>query len=125
MQKTQNIQESTKRTLKSGSARFTYFHLGSLKKIGIKSQHKLPYSIKVLLESVLRNCDGYKITKEDIQKIASWSPRMTQATEIAFNPGRVILQDFTGVPCVVDLAAMRSAMKDLNGDHRKINPLVP
>lgn len=120
-----NIHQSTKKILEIGSKKYTIFHLDSLKKTGAKSSCKLPYSIKVLLESVLRNCDGYKITLEDVQKLANWSPKMTGADEIAFYPGRVILQDFTGVPCVVDLAAMRSAMKILKGDHHKINPLVP
>ena len=89
----------------------TLFHLGSLENIGIKIFERLPYSIKVLLENVLRNCDGNIITLEDIPKIANWSPTSKEPTEIAFYPGRVLLQDFTGVPCVVDLAAMRAAAK--------------
>ena len=114
-----------KKTLKVKSKRFTIFHLPSLKSLGFKNVDKLPFSIKILLESAMRNCDEYKITSQDIKSITSWSPKSKKALEIAFKPGRVILQDFTGVPCVVDLAAMRNALKELGGDYRKINPQVP
>ena len=86
---------------------------------------KLPYSIRVMLESVLRNCDGYQVTERDVENLAGWSPAMTAAVEVPFKPARVVLQDFTGVPAVVDLAAMRSAMQRLGGDPRRINPLMP
>ena len=86
---------------------------------------KLPFSIKILLESALRNYDDYQVTYDDITKILNWSADSHSIVDIAFKPGRVILQDFTGVPCVVDLAAMRGALKALGGDYRKINPQVP
>ena len=95
------------------------------KTLGIALQ-RLPYSIKVLLEAALRTCDGYQVSEDDVRRIAGWSPAAAEAAhEIPFKPARVILQDFTGVPCVVDLAAMRDAVKRLGGDPRKINPLVP
>src|SRR6187397_654814 len=86
---------------------------------------RLPFSLKVLLENLLRNEDGVGIRKEDIEALASWDHKAEPSKEIAFTPARVVLQDFTGVPCVVDLAAMRDAMADLGGDPAKINPLVP
>ena len=84
----------------------------------------LPYSIRVLLESALRKCDGFLVTHEDVQRIANWTPDMKPA-EIPFMPSRVILQDFTGVPAVVDIAALRDAMVALGGDPEKVNPQVP
>ena len=86
---------------------------------------RLPFSLKVLLENLLRNEDGESVTKEDIEALASWDANAEPTQEIAFTPARVMLQDFTGVPAVVDLAAMRDAMADLGGDASKINPLVP
>ena len=86
---------------------------------------RLPFSLKVLLENLLRNEDGTSVSKEDIEALASWDAKAEPSQEIAFTPARVILQDFTGVPAVVDLAAMRDAMADLGGDASKINPLVP
>lgn len=85
----------------------------------------LPYSIKVLLEAALRNCDGRIVTEDHVRAIAGWKSKGNGSQEIPFIPGRVVLQDFTGVPAVVDLAAMRSAMKSLGGDPKKVNPLVP
>ena len=86
---------------------------------------RFPYSIRILLESVLRNCDGYAVTERDVTNLAGWNARAAAGIEVPFKPARVILQDFTGVPCVVNLAAMRSAMRRLGGDPKKINPLVP
>ena len=86
---------------------------------------RLPYSIKVLLEAVLRNCDGFLVTEEDVERLASYDPKAPAEEEIPFMPARVLLQDFTGVPAVVDLAAMRSAMARLGGDPNEINPRVP
>jgi aconitate hydratase len=86
---------------------------------------RLPFSVRVLLEALLRTCDGYQVTPEDVIRLAAWQPKQPSAFEIPFKPGRVILQDFTGVPAVVDLAAMRSAMARLGGDPSKINPRVP
>ncbi len=86
---------------------------------------KLPFSIRVLLEAVLRTTDGYVVSAEDVERLARWSPQMTEPFEVPFKPGRVILQDFTGVPAVVDLAAMRAAMARLGGNPDRINPIVP
>ncbi len=86
---------------------------------------KLPFSLKILLENLLRNENGLSVRKADIDALAQWQPKAEPDTEIAFTPARVLMQDFTGVPCVVDLAAMRDAMKSLGGDPAKINPLVP
>src|SRR3954466_10961582 len=86
---------------------------------------RLPFSLKVLLENLLRNEDGVSVRREDIEALAQWDHNAEPSTEIAFTPARVVMQDFTGVPAVVDLAAMRDAMADLGGDPAKINPLVP
>ena len=94
-------------------------------KAGLKGISRLPFSMKVLLENLLRHEDGRTITKEDIQAVAQWLKTKKSEREIAFRPARVLMQDFTGVPAVVDLAAMRDAMKHLGGDPEKINPLVP
>jgi aconitate hydratase len=102
------------------------YRLAKLEQLGLTKIAPLPYSIRVLLESLLRNCDGYVVTQDDVKALASWcDSRGTAPVEVPFKPARVVLQDFTGVPCVVDLAAMRSAMKRLGGDPAKINPLVP
>ncbi|MDP8265363.1 MAG: aconitate hydratase AcnA [Candidatus Aceula meridiana] len=116
--------QKIKSSLKTSFGSFTYFSLPKLNKFRLNVEH-LPFSIKVILESALRNCDEHKITSKDIETIAKWSPKSSSPKEIAFKPGRVILQDFTGVPCVVDLAAMRDAVKTLGGDYKKINPQVP
>ena len=100
------------------------FKLQALEDAGLCTLAKLPFSIRVLLESALRNYDGFLVEDKDIKNIASWTPSGERG-EIPFIPGRVILQDFTGVPAVVDIAALRNAMKDLGGDPRKVNPLVP
>ncbi|XP_073060858.1 aconitate hydratase, cytoplasmic [Primulina eburnea] len=86
---------------------------------------KLPYSIRILLESAIRNCDGFQVTKEDVEKIIDWKNTSPKLVEIPFKPARVLLQDFTGVPAVVDLACMRDAMNKIGSDSNKINPLVP
>src|SRR3712207_5559744 len=85
----------------------------------------LPYSLKILLENLLRTEDGANITADDIRALASWDPDAEPSKEIQFTPARVIMQDFTGVPCVVDLATMREAMADMGGDPARINPLAP
>ncbi len=118
-------QKSIEKTLKTARGSYTIFSFDKLARAGMGDPQDLPFSIKILLESALRNYDNYKITLNDIQSLLQWSPVSGPAKEIAFKPGRVILQDFTGVPCVVDLAAMRSAMKRLGGDIHKINPQVP
>ena len=88
----------------------------------IKGSETLPFSMKVLLENLLRFEDDLTVSKEDIEALANWDPKATPSQEIAFRPARVLMQDFTGVPAVVDLAAMRDAMKNLGGDPNKINP---
>ncbi len=113
------------KTLKVGSKTFAYFSLPTAEKNGLKGISRLPFSMKVLLENLLRNEDGRTVTKEDIKAVADWLKNKSSEHEIAFRPARVLMQDFTGVPAVVDLAAMRDAMKMLGGDPKKINPLVP
>src|SRR4051794_33655912 len=86
---------------------------------------RLPYSLKILLENLLRNEDGESVRREDIEALASWDAAARPSQEIAFTPARVVMQDFTGVPAIVDLAAMRDAMAAVGGEEAKINPLVP
>lgn len=106
------------------AAPVSYYALSRLEQTGVANLSRLPYSIKILLESVLRNCDGYAITQDHVLSLARWQPQGIRE-EIPYKPARVILQDFTGVPALVDLAAMRDAMKKLGGDPKKINPLIP
>jgi aconitate hydratase len=113
------------RTLKVGSKTYAYYSLPGAEKNGLKGISRLPFSLKVLLENMLRNEDGRTVTKEDIQAFAQWLKNKTSDREVPFRPARVLMQDFTGVPAVVDLAAMRDAMDHLGGDAKKINPLVP
>src|SRR6187399_3731154 len=113
------------RTLKVGSKTYAYYSLPVAEKNGLKGISRLPFSLKVLLENMLRNEDGRTVAKEDIQAFAAWLKNKTSDREVPFRPARVLMQDFTGVPAVVDLAAMRDAMKHLGGDPKKINPLVP
>ena len=116
----------SRKTLKVGSRSYTYFSLKAAEKSGLAGISKLPYSLKVLLENLLRHEDGRSVTKADIEGIANWlNNRGKTEKEIAFRPARVLMQDFTGVPAVVDLAAMRDAMKALGQDPKKINPLAP
>ncbi len=115
-----------RRTLKAGAAEYVYFDLKEAEKNGLTGISKLPYSMKVLLENLLRNEDGRSVTKEAILAVAKWlDDRGSAGVEIAYRPARVLMQDFTGVPAVVDLAAMRDGIKALGGDPEKINPLVP
>jgi aconitate hydratase len=115
-----------RKSLKVGSKLYSYYSLPAAEKNGLAGISQLPYSLKVLLENLLRNEDGRTVRKEDIQGIADWlANRGKSEREIAFRPARVLMQDFTGVPAVVDLAAMRDAMKALGGDAKKINPLAP
>jgi len=114
----------SKDTLTVGSASFDYYRLDAVTGDGLDVS-TLPFSLKVLLESLLRTEDGADITKSDIEALAGWDATADPSKEIQFTPARVIMQDFTGVPCVVDLATMREAMADLGGDATKINPLAP
>src|SRR5579863_6598013 len=111
-------------TLRVGNHDYEIFRLDALDKQGISTGH-LPFSLRILLENLLRTEDGRNVTKDDIRALATWNAKSKPAKEIAFTPSRVLLQDFTGVPCVVDLAAMRDAMKHLGGDPKLINPLQP
>ncbi|HMA72046.1 MAG TPA: aconitate hydratase AcnA [Xanthobacteraceae bacterium] len=113
------------RTLKVGTKTYLYYSLPAAEKNGLKGISRLPFSMKILLENLLRNEDGRAVSKEDIQACALWLKTKSSEREIAFRPARVLMQDFTGVPAVVDLAAMRDAMKNLGGDPKRINPLVP
>ncbi len=101
-----------------------YYDLKALEGLGLCQLDSLPFTIRCLLEAALRKCDGFLVTEEDVRKIAGWSPNM-KPSEIPFSPSRVILQDFTGVPAVVDIAALRDAMVKLGGDPEKVNPQVP
>ena len=114
----------SRKTLKVGNKTYVYFSLAAAEKNGLKGIGTLPYSMRVLLENLLRYEDGNTVTKSDIQAIADWAKARKSDREIAFRPSRVLMQDFTGVPAVVDLAAMRDAMKTLGGDPEKINPLA-
>jgi aconitate hydratase len=112
-------------TFQTASGPLGIYRLERLEKEGLGAVSRLPFSIRVLLEAVLRNCDGYLVTENDVKALAAWQATAVAKAEIPFKPARVVLQDFTGVPCVVDLAAMRSAMRRLGGNPKKINPLIP
>src|ERR1700761_2339089 len=108
--------------LKVGAQQYEILSLGALKSLDVD---RLPFSLKILLENLLRFEDGVNVTKADIEALLKWDPKAAPSHEIAFTPARVIMQDFTGVPCVVDLAAMREAIVKLGGDPQKVNPLAP
>ena len=113
-----------RRTLKVGAKTYTYFSLKAAEKNGLAGISRLPFSLKVLLENLLRHEDGRTVAAKDIKALAKWLTKKSSEREIAFRPARVLMQDFTGVPAVVDLAAMRDAMRTLGGDAKKINPLA-
>ncbi len=115
---------NSRSNLKVGNKEYEIYRLDALDKQGISTKH-LPYSLRILLENLLRTEDGRNVKKEDIRSMAAWNKNSKPDKEIAFTPSRVLLQDFTGVPCIVDLAAMRNAMKQLGGDPALINPLQP
>lgn len=112
-----------KRTLKAGNKEFTYWSLAALQEQGY-AINKLPFSIRILLENVLRNFDDFAITKENIETILAWSPKASDK-DIPFKPARVLMQDFTGVPAVVDIASLRAEVARKGKDPDKINPLIP
>jgi aconitate hydratase A / 2-methylisocitrate dehydratase len=114
-----------RKTLKVGAKSYVYYSLPAAEANGLRGISKLPFSMKVLLENLLRHEDGRTVTKDDIKAAAAWLKTKSSNLEIAFRVARVLMQDFTGVPAVVDLAAMRDAMRNLGGDTTKINPLVP
>ncbi|MGH3478211.1 MAG: aconitase family protein, partial [Nocardioidaceae bacterium] len=111
-------------TLRVGDQAYEIFRLDAVSGAGLDVA-TLPYSLKILLENLLRTEDGANITADHIRTLAGWDPTADPSTEIQFTPARVIMQDFTGVPCVVDLATMREAVADLGGDPERINPLAP
>jgi aconitate hydratase len=111
-------------TLKSGDRTYEIYRLGALEKKGV-TLSRLPFSLRILLENLLRQEDGKSVTADDIEFLAKWEPKAEPSREIAYMPARVLMQDFTGVPAIVDLAAMRDAMKELGGNPEKINPLQP
>ncbi|WP_025027334.1 aconitate hydratase AcnA [Caldalkalibacillus mannanilyticus] len=116
---------NVKSSLQVGEKSYTYYSLPKLEESGYSSISKLPFSIRVLLEAAIRQFDGRAITNDHVNLIANWTEGQDKNKEIPFKPARIVLQDFTGVPCVVDLAAMRATMERMGGDPNKINPLVP
>ncbi len=114
-----------KDTLQTSFGRYTYYRLAALEEAGHTKLSELPFSVRVLLEAVLRQQNGVEITAQDVINLAGWQPKVAERTAMPFKPGRVVMQDFTGVPAVVDLAAMRSAMARLGGDPAEINPVIP
>jgi len=111
-------------TLETKHGTYTYYRLDALEKAGLTDLKRLPFSIRIVLEAALRQCNDREITQDDVKNIASWKPQ-GERPGIPFLPARVVMQDFTGVPAVVDLAAMRSAVARLGGDPKKVNPVVP
>ena len=115
----------TRKSFQTGTGSAYYYSIADLETKGFGAVSRLPFSIKVLLEAVLRECDGYVVTEDDVRKVAAYNAANPGDIEIPFKPARVVLQDFTGVPAVVDLAALRHAMAKMGGDPKKINPTVP
>jgi aconitate hydratase len=112
-------------TLKTSHDDYTIYRLDKLERNGLTHLDRLPFSIRIMLEAVLRQCNDKEITRQDVINLAGWTPRPTERPGLPYQPARVVMQDFTGVPAVVDLAAMRAAMARMGGDPKKINPLVP
>jgi aconitate hydratase len=116
---------ASRAALTAGGTSYAYFRLAALAAAGVGHVDQLPFSLKILLENLLRSEDGRAVSREDIEGLANWRPNAGEDREIAFTPARVLLQDFTGVPVVVDLASMRDAIRALGGDPKRINPLQP
>src|SRR6185503_2928422 len=114
-----------KASLDSKAGPVTICRLSALQQRGVADIDKLPFSVKVLLEAALRCNDEFEVTSEDVRRLAKWDPKVSDTGEVPFKVARVILQDLTGVPAVVDLAAMRAAMQSAGGNPGRINPLVP
>jgi aconitate hydratase len=121
----QNDPFGARSTLETKNGTVTYYHLARLEQAGVGNVSSLPFSIKVLLEAVLRQVDGFAVTDDDVAALTNWNAKQVEQRELPFKPARVVLQDFTGVPTVVDLAAMRAAMARLGGDAGLINPQIP
>ncbi|MFP5205021.1 MAG: aconitase family protein, partial [Acidobacteriota bacterium] len=115
---------ASRAVLSAGNRKYTLYRLPALADRGFNLS-RLPFSLKILLENLLRREDGVNVTAADIEFLAKWDPKAEPSREIAYMPARVLMQDFTGVPAVVDLAAMRDAIKTLGGDPERVNPLVP
>ena len=122
---TQDIQSRARSLIQAGQGELSYFRLGQLEDEGIADMASLPFSIRLLVENALRNMDGYLVTEEDVLTAAKWNPSTLPTREFPFMPSRVLMQDLTGVPAVVDLASMRSAIARSGGNYKKVNPLVP
>ena len=116
---------NAKDTLTTSHGTYTYYRLEKLEADGLTKLAKLPFSIRVLLEAALRQVNGRDVTEQDVRNLAGWKPKADERLAMPFKPGRVVMQDFTGVPAIVDLAAMRSAMARLGGDPKLINPVIP
>ncbi|HEY3291630.1 MAG TPA: aconitase family protein, partial [Anaerolineae bacterium] len=110
-------------SFETGSGAAYMYRLDQLEKKGIGNIAQLPFSMKIMLESALRQCDGFEISENDVVSLAKWNAKKVLQTELPFKPARVVLQDFSGIPCLVDLAAMRSAIARLGGDATRINPV--
>jgi aconitate hydratase len=119
------IHNETRTTLRVGGQAYTIFSFEKLDKLGLGDISRLPASLKVLLENLIRQEDGVRVKREDIEAVINWDPKAEPDKEIAYMPARVLLQDFTGVPCVVDLASMREAVARLKKDPSVINPQQP
>jgi len=115
---------NSRASLKSGAKTYTIYRLPALEAKGFNLA-RLPFSLKILLENLLRREDGVNVTAEDIEFLSRWDAKAEPSREIAYMPARVLMQDFTGVPAIVDLAAMRDAIKTLGGDPVRVNPLIP
>src|SRR6186997_2538636 len=115
----------TRKSFTVGSDTLEYFSLIALEQAGFPAVGRLPFSLKILLENLLRREDNAFVRADDIRALAGWTPTQTGDKEISFMPARVLLQDFTGVPCVVDLAAMRDGVVQLGGNPERVNPLQP
>src|SRR5699024_11128570 len=116
---------NAKKSFELNGKTYNYYDLKALEDLGLTEVSRLLFSIRILLESVLRQHDGYVITDDHVEGVAKWGTKEGENVDIPFKPSRVILQDFTGVPSVVDLASMRQAMVDMGGDPSLINPEVP
>ena len=120
-----NLHNTLQQFKLASGASASYYSLPALEKAGIRRVSRLPVSIRIVLESVLRNCDGKKVTEEHVRQLANWLPAAERVDEIPFVVARVVLQDFTGVPLLADLAAMRNVAQDMGRNPKTIEPLVP
>ncbi|MBI4310455.1 MAG: aconitate hydratase AcnA [Chloroflexi bacterium] len=122
---TTQTQFGARTALKTPEGNLSYYRLGRLQELGVANLDRTPYCVRIVLESLLRNMDGKLVFEEDVLAVAKWDPKNMPKKEVPFMPSRVLMQDLTGVPAIVDLASMRSAMKRLGGDPKRVNPLVP